>query len=313
MVRAELHRLAPQVGKVEGAPLRNAADVVAFMEEKHSASLRTDCAKRDAARKVGARFFSVVPESVDDNVTLAASAVPGTRSIHAVRPTTLPGIFLSRALGCGCLPCCSRNYEDCENGAWCGPWAEQRVAADPTSKALSRETRGAAAAAAAAADDSDDEAEPADAMLHGIVVGDVVAVEAPWVPERGFELLLVKEAPRALAARYINHALKDDDDNPVVYGAGEVVIAGHWFQGLGNGNTYELWDQVWADNKHDVAGFTPWQGAPRVVVRAADVRRRAIALEPVAPTARNLSGAKTIRRFKIDAHTLEMLEEVFAE
>jgi hypothetical protein len=129
--------------------------------------------------------------------------------------------------------------------------------------------------------------------------------------ERPFELLLVREAPRTLTSRFINHSLQDADGEPVVYEAGEAVVSGHWFQWLGAGNPllYELCDEVWAANKRDTVDFTPREGFPTVTVPVSQVVRRAIELTPVHSRSANKSGAKTIQRFLLHADTLEMLEE----
>ena len=117
-----------------------------------------------------------------------------------------------------------------------------------------------------------------------------------------------------LTARCVSHALKDASGAPLVYQAGEVVIAGYWFQWCGERapKNYELWDEVWAANTHNIPDFDLWDGAPRVVVLASDVRRRAIALKPLASRSRNQSQARTIRRYELDDDTLEQLEKDFA-
>ena len=312
MVRAELHRLSVRVGEYAGAPLRNAEEVVAFMREHHNVALASGSVKRDRERVVGRRFFHVVPAEVDNDVVLAAAAVPGTRQIHAVRPTSLVGTFWSRHLSCGCLPCSGHDYPRCENTAWCGEWESVRVTPDLASQKLPAATRRAMAAAAALADaDADADGDAPGADVLSIVVGDVVAVEAPSEHDRPFELLLVREAPRTLTARLINHRLQDADGEPVVYEAGEAVVSGQWFQWLGAGNPllYELWDEVWAANKRDTVDFTPWEGFPTVTVPVSQVVRRAIELTPVLSRSANKSGAKTIQRFLLHADTLETLEE----
>ena len=285
------------------------------MAARHSESQRTGSAKRDAERKVSTRFFHNVPADVDDLVTLAATAVPGTRSLHAVRPCASIGSFFSRRLGCGCLPCCRHDYAKCERTAWCGEWQLERVAPDLSATGKSAATRAAAHRRAALEDGGDDGADMPEVLLGSIVAGDVVAVAVPSTHERPFELLLVTEAPHVLTAPLTCHTLETAAGKPVVHEAGDVVIAGLWYQWLGASKPleYELWDDVWAENKRDVPGFSMWEGGPTVVVAAADVVRRAVALEPVASRSSGRSQAKTIRRFKLHEDALEMLEEACAE
>ena len=110
-------------------PLRNAAEVVDFLEEKYTEHVPSSYAQ--ATIPPLSRVFWLIGDTDIDHAdnSIKCHTLPGSKSLYSISGFSItdPTLLRTRELSCFCIPCIDGDWTHCKNFAHVQEWRVQRL------------------------------------------------------------------------------------------------------------------------------------------------------------------------------------------